>query len=255
MAKLVNLYLDGKFPISTNRLNHFDRLFGQALFGGVEKSVDYAPIISINDALAKPAIELLCKITAIQEGSGDPSPQNIRNIVGWNGLTLHVNSSEIPITWQTEAGTVYGGVLNVTTGTLTVTHEGVVLDGSENWNDISGSRGYYLAGDWSAYVRTSDILCTCLVGSGASSSSSMAINSIMLNSNKTNLLCRLDTTNDFPTVDDWKYFLSQNNMVVLFPLVTPQTYTLTPTEITLLAGANTLWSDTGDSKMTYMAKR
>ena len=88
MAKLGNLYLDGKFPISTNRLNHFDRLFGQALFGGVEKSVDYAPIISINDALAKPAIDLQCKITAVQEGSGDPSPDNIRPFIGFSGLSV-----------------------------------------------------------------------------------------------------------------------------------------------------------------------
>ena len=88
MAKLGNLYLDGKFPISTNRLNHFDRLFGQALFGGVEKSVDFTPVISVSDALAKPAIDLQCKITAVQSGSGDPSPQNIRNIFGWNGLSV-----------------------------------------------------------------------------------------------------------------------------------------------------------------------
>ena len=146
MAKLVNLYLDGKFPISTNRLNHFDRLFGQALFGGVEKTVDFSPIISVSDALAKPAIDLQCKITAVQEGSGDPSPVNIRNIVGWNGLTLHVNSSEIPVTWQTEAGTVYGGVVDLTTGVLTVTW-GIMDLGSRNWTfRESGATQYFESG-------------------------------------------------------------------------------------------------------------
>lgn len=233
--------------------NIVEYLFAHNLGNGVEKTIDWSPSITISDAKAGPVIDLQSKIVAVQSGSGDPAPDNIRPITGHTGLTLTVNGSTIHVSWNTEAGTVYGGVLNVTTGTLTVTHEGVVLDGSENWNDISGSRGYYLAGDWSAYVRTSDILCTCLVGSGASSSSSMAINSIMLNSNKTNLLCRLDTTNDFPTVDDWKYFLSQNNMVVLFPLVTPLTYTITPEEVTLLAGSNTLSSNTGDIKLTYKA--
>ena len=174
MAKLGNLYLDGKFPISTNRLNHFDRLFGQALFGGVEKSVDYAPIISVSDALAKPAIDLQCKITAVQSGSGDPSPQNIRNIVGWNGLSLFRGSSvsvenkEIVISAvQSGEGnpsptnirpisagltiemddsstlTVWGGLLNPYESKITVTFDICDL-GSLSWSfsSLGGGRVY-----------------------------------------------------------------------------------------------------------------
>jgi hypothetical protein len=36
----------------------------------------------------------------------------------------------MPIDWTTEAGTVYGGTIDVATGVLTVTHASVILDGT-----------------------------------------------------------------------------------------------------------------------------
>ena len=38
---------------------------------------------------------------------------------------------------------------------------------------------------------------------------------------------------------------------VVYELATPQTYTLTPTEVVLLTGANNVWSDTGDVSLVY----
>lgn len=40
---------------------------------------------------------------------------------------------------------------------------------------------------------------------------------------------------------------------VVYELATPQTVTLTPTEVTLLLGTNNVWSDTGDTTLTYKA--
>ena len=252
MAKLVNLYLDGKFPISTNRLNHFDRLFGQALFGGVEKSVDYAPIISINDALNKPALELLCKITAIQEGSGDPSPTNIRNFVGWNGLTLHVNSSEIPITWQTEAGTVYGGVLDVTTGELTVTQVAIEYDGSddEGWGVINLPNNVFGVTGLTDYDSAN--MCDSYKMIPRGSSSGLADLECRLASSRATFMVR-DT--NYATIVAFKAHLALSPITVVYTLLSPITYTLTPTEITLANGANTLWNTAGDTALTYIAKR
>ena len=82
-------------PIPSAKLP--DIVFGLKLherdYGGEEKTIDFAPIISVSDALAKPAIDLQCKIVAVQEGSGDPSPQNIRNIVGFTGLSVFRGSN------------------------------------------------------------------------------------------------------------------------------------------------------------------
>ena len=40
---------------------------------------------------------------------------------------------------------------------------------------------------------------------------------------------------------------------VVYELASVQTYTLTPTEVTLLLGTNNVWSDTGDTTLTYLA--
>ena len=226
--------------------------------GSITKTIDWTPSITVNDAIAGAVIDYQTKITATQSGSGDPTPSNIRPISGFTGANISVNGSTVTVSWLSEAGTVYGGVLDVTTGELTVTHTAEVYDGTEEgWLELSGSLGYYLhfSEAKNIYSRAELLKCSCLIGTNSSYSTSMPLNSIMLNGSKTNLLCRVDTTNDFPSLDSWKAFLTQNPMTVLFPLAEPVTYTLTPEEITLLAGSNMISSNTGDSKMTYKAGR
>lgn len=46
--------------------------------------------------------------------------ENICPISGWAGMTVNTNGTEIPISWQTEAGTVYGGTLGLVSGLLTI---------------------------------------------------------------------------------------------------------------------------------------
>ena len=48
-------------------------------------------IVSIPNALAKPVADLKSSIVAVQSGSGDPSPQNIRPISGWDAVKVVVN--------------------------------------------------------------------------------------------------------------------------------------------------------------------
>lgn len=370
MAKLVNLYLGGKFPVSTNRLNHFDRLFGQALFGSVEKSVDYAPIISITDALAKPALEVLCKITAIQEGSGDPSPNNIRNIIGFSGLSLfhasvnkfdattattfnryiNVNTSkwvysadsrsvylpvengktytvslagksglmriafsdstsaptdvfdivadgntnqltsaennnhdyliiqvgagifdknniivtesaptEISVSWEDEAGIIYGGTLNFTDGTLTVTN--AIRDLSvPNWSITSGV--FIMSSNFfsDALLNFKSAMCTCYKFNGnanatdaATMASRLSDKQICVYSNATNRGRLVIKDSDVETASALKESLS--GQYIVFPLRESITYQLSPSEVVLLAGNNTLWNTAGDTSLKYMAKR
>ena len=52
-----------------------------------------------------------------------------------------------PVTFPSEAGTVYGGALNVTTGLLTVDRVSAVFDGSddENWTVAANNSRKYIA--------------------------------------------------------------------------------------------------------------
>ena len=91
--------------------------------------------------------------------------------------------------------TVFGGELDATSGTLTVTH-----------GEIASYAGETLPGEW---ISDRDVYAA-------------------------------GTT---PTT----------GAQVVYELATPQTYTLTPTEVTLLLGTNNVWSDTGDTTLTYLA--
>ena len=218
----------------------------------MEKSVDYSPVISINDALAKPAIDVQCKITAVQEGSGDPSPQNIRNIVGWTGANIHVNSDIIPVTWQTEAGTVYGGVLDVTTGELTVTQVAIEYDGSddEGWGVINLPNNVFGVTGLTDYDSAN--MCDSYKMIPRGSSSGLADLECRLASSRATFMVR-DT--NYATIVAFKAHLALSPITVVYTLLSPITYTLTPTEITLANGANTLWNTAGDTALTYIAKR
>lgn len=100
-------------------------------------------LASFDDAAEAPVRDLTVQITPVQEGSGDPSPENIRPITGWTGANVYYSGEDtsdyetIAVTWQTEAGTVWGGTLNVTTGLLTVTH-----------GEIESYAGEELPGTW-----------------------------------------------------------------------------------------------------------
>jgi len=94
-----------------------------------------------NGADNLPMKSVTITITAVQEGDGDPSPGNIRPISGREVVTL--NHSDIdtlePTAYSIDlstAGTVYGGTLDVISGTLTITHG--YLD-SYNGEDLPGA--------------------------------------------------------------------------------------------------------------------
>ena len=55
------------------------------------------------------------------------------------------------------------------------------------------------------------------------------------------------------TIESIKAKLSETPLQVVYKLATPQTYQLSPTEVTLLLGDNNVWADTGDSTVTYRA--
>ena len=73
-----------------------------------------------NHGEVSPVDNCIVDINPVQEGSGDPSAENIRTISGWKAATITHNSISTTITFPTEVGTVYSGILNVTQGTLIV---------------------------------------------------------------------------------------------------------------------------------------
>ena len=51
--------------------------------------------------------------------------------------------------------------------------------------------------------------------------------------------------------DAFKSWLASNPVTVVYGLQQPQTYTLTPTEVSTLLGENNVWADAGAVEVTY----
>lgn len=93
----------------------------QALIGGGSPAVERIALgnpLTFGTDLARPLVSLEIPFTPQQEGSGDPSPQNIRPIVPWNGLNVFhaganlykvdaISKTENGVTWTVNAdGTI-----------------------------------------------------------------------------------------------------------------------------------------------------
>ena len=219
----------------------------------VEEITTPASVMSFPDGAPVNAHDLVVEIEPVQSGSGDPSPENVRPISGWTGANVVVSpttdaqdGTTYPISWQAEAGTVYGGTLDVTTGLLTVTMAEVDL-GTLTWLYDSGDHSRMRASlndvkRPSADTDIANILCSQY----RTDSVSNIYNHIhdksigLLNSN--NFIWVYDSAYSNPN----EFQADMSGVQLVYELATPQTYQLTPTQVALLLGQNNIWADTGD---------
>lgn len=222
----------------------------------------YAPttvsgtIVTIDDGIeGAPVSNLVVNIEPAQEGEGDPSPNNVRPITGWAmanikryGTDESDNLLSLTIPFG-DAGTVYGGTLDVTTGLLTVDRVSVDL-GTLSWATISGYPNKFRAVNlqYPAISRYCDTICEKYINSKTYFSlSTVSDKSIGITGDNVITVCIKDT--DYSAASTLK--TSLNGVKFLYPIATPLTYQLTPQEVTTLAGVNNIYADCGDVTVTY----
>lgn len=231
-----------------------------------------------------PINSLTVNIPPARSGSGDPSPTNNRPFVGYTGVTIYQSGADtsdpdtLAISWQSSAGTIYDGELDVTTGLLTLTHAVLTLDGATDGKKItyqgSGSvLNFYLSladGDpirsSSGWLTTSELeeaglICSVLttqqVASGVAPPCISAYRS-----SAGNLQPRLCFTSDntyginsIETCNTWLANMYSNGTPVAFRYklraANIQTYQLTANELDALAGENNIWASAGTVKVDY----
>lgn len=161
-----------------------------------------------------------------------------------------------PISWQTEAGTVYGGSLDVTTGVLTVDWRSVALTGAEAEGWRIGNTGtanwYYITANGiltSLAKNNSDNIKTNLYP-WANVVNASTYNGFWGSTGVGSLRVRWGTED---TIANWRSFLASNPLHVVYKTSEPITYQLTPTEVTTLFRNNNLWADTSNIELTYLA--
>lgn len=183
-------------------------------------------------------------ITAVQEGEGDPSPENIRPISGWDGANL-VRSGQ---TYTADFGeTVYGGTLDWSTGVLTVTWLCVIFTGTEEWiasGDVDNifSRSLPML---AKVANRYNFKCSHYKTQVAKNDSFWV--------ESTGVKARIQA--EFNSTDEWMgYVTAQYNngtpLQILYEINQPYTIQLTPAQILAISGLNTVYCDTGDVTVT-----
>ena len=158
-------------------------------------------------------------------------------------------------TYTTALGrTVYGGTLDVVSGVLTVDRVIVTFNGAsgEQWEYYSVAQGnlfrHTQSDRESGPLINKNVLCNRFdVVDNA-----VRANGTLSSPNNGGLYFFDFIYNDCSSLAEWRTWLASNNVQVVYPLATPQTYQLTPQQIDLLLGTNHLWSD-GELTIVYGA--
>lgn len=155
--------------------------------------------------------------------------------------------------------TVYGGTLDWYTGLLTVTHFAQTFDGTEEWTSPStGIYQYYSPTLYAKTASTNQIayhVCSHFEADRYRSSGNSDNSCYEMNNNKLMVKC-----SSIATLEDWIAYLgaqaAAGTPVTIVWEYLPKYYTtiqLTPQQLTMLKGKNHVWSDCGDTEVSYVA--
>lgn len=269
-----------------------------------------ASIVTVTDAVAKPLDSLKVAITPVQEGSGDPSPDNIRPIRGWTGADIVVAGENV---FDKDAYTV-GNVTFKDARNVSATRSGIKIklpNGTYTFKCFNetvygyiyvykNNGGNYIAdyklsilpsSRWQTHVitiNTGDELFLVAAVGGSTLKLDMNLEIVAGNEEPTAYIPytgqdytitfpseagtvyggTLDVTNGVLTVTKANIasydgetlpgaWISDRDVYaegttpttgaqVVYDLETPITYQLTQTEVQMLLGTNNIWADTGD---------
>ena len=217
------------------------------------------PMIALEDKIVA-YNDVSVNIEPIQSGSGEPSPSNVRPISGRTGLSVFVgpttaqaDATTYAVDWTSEAGTVYDGTVDVTTGVLTVDRASVDL-GTLTWVASSTAHCFYTpSAPLYGFGVAVKMLCSAFVFDG------VRWKPPYFGDNGT-FRCYIRNDSTYPRElyfhddrysDAAAFKTAMSGVQLVYELATPLTYQLTPTQISALVGTNNVWS-TGDSvSVTY----
>ena len=161
------------------------------------------------------------------------------------------NADTVSISWQSTAGTVYGGTLDVTTGELTVTHMYRTLNGT-GWTRTGSGIFYKTYSDLALDTYGVEGVCSAYKATYPAYLS--ADKQIVFGSSNFSatprILIRDDAYADATAFGNYLDGLADPVQVV-YKLATPTTYTITPEQVETLLGVNNIWADCGNITVEY----
>lgn len=225
----------------------------------IEETEGPAAIATFLDGANNFPLRVQVQIEPVQTGSGDPSPNNVRPISGWDQITVTVSPTTQAADGNTKTidlpQTVYGG-------TLTINKDGsgeVVVDRKyftgENvtWikSDYTFGRFYAVIPDAAYGATISTVICSQYKSETNRTASETANNYCWIRSSTNRQLRVKDDAKDGLTAEEFRQAMTGVQFV--YNLTTPTTIPLTPGQIKSLLGTNNVWSDAGLITVQYTA--
>ena len=208
-----------------------------------------------------PASLKSCAVTfePIQSGSGNPTPTNVRPLSGRTGLSVRVSPTSsggigYQVSWQSEAGTVYGGTVDLVSGLLTVTHYYMNVNSA----NLPSLRKYGVdSGAWMAQFRLDEnnqplgVAASC-ISNRFTQKISKGPGRVNIANNKINLYFFLpeDEVAGGTIEGAWAWF-EEHPTQLIYTLDTPLIVQIDPIVIRTFRGENHIWSDAGNVSATY----
>lgn len=183
-----------------------------------------------------------------QAGTGDPSPENVRPISGYDSVTVTQSKDEAQVKQITLTlpETIYGGTVDAVTGMGEKTWECIEFDGTEEYLGQSTSYGFQISYRLPAIANIDER------ESSVYSHFKYAISNVeSFWVDSSGVYVRI-IANEFSSVEDWKSYLSAQASAgtpvqVAYKPASPEPFQATGNQpLTSLLGYNTIYTN-GDS--------
>lgn len=187
---------------------------------------------------------------------------NVKNAKTFSNVVVYpmlrpstdINDTYEPYNGQTYTidldGTRYGGVLDVTTGVLTVTHQLVDL-GTLTWNKYDGTANVFYNNLSAKAYGINNFITSDYIAVDATVAN-MPDKSMRGHNSQHYIYVKDSTYSTQWTNNDMAGFKSaMSGVQLVYELATPQTVQLTPTEVETVIGQNNIWADSGQVYVEY----
>lgn len=205
--------------------------------------------LSFDTDIADDLISCKVGLVAQQSGSGDPSISNPRAISGYSSVGLSLNGAAATIAL---GDTYYNGVLDVVSGNLSLTSQMKRLDtASAIYTAATSGNGIRMANFLPTTSRLINGICNMAIISTNTTTNTAGKIALGIDNRHLYWFGILDILG-YTTTTEMQTWLDNNAVYVLFDLPAPVEVTLTPQQLTAIAGVNTITSDTnGNIEVTY----
>lgn len=208
---------------------------------------------SFNTDMASKLKECKVYFSPIQEGTGDPSPDNVRPISGWDGIILYLSGSDTsnPTTLTIPFNrTIYGGYVDLVRGEVVETDYLLAVDEDTTAYNVRSNAGHKIVGyyDLPFVGKKMPFLYYshgAIVEASTATYNYQAAGTVANYPYNGNAIrAAIAATSDITSVSNYSGWLaSVGTLQIAYKLLEPISYTLTPETIKTLKGINNIWSN------------